>query len=193
MMPNSTKIAIAVVLLLASLALWSRTSPTSNDLQGRERRMFRHFVRNQVDEILIHRGAESYRLARDQSPDRAAFESGDFFLVRGTERLRADPDKVSMLFSAFEYAEPVRELGRDAPSHAGLEPGRARVSGDFQIGNIRISFFLGAPEVRGEGAYLRVLDTVVVAATDFVEALDHASDYYELAPSDAGVDDGGHD
>jgi len=116
-------------LLLASLCVgfagfiaWDRTRATSDELQARQRMVFRAFHRERVDRIEIEHASGRFELLKRGREQ--------WSLVGGRGARNADAVEVERLLSELEGAEAQRALGAlDAPSRTrfGLDRPQTRV------------------------------------------------------------------
>lgn len=171
-------LALAAGVSLMSFLLWrDKDRATTDELQSRQRNVWRAFHRERVDRIEVEHASGRYSLRR---------EGAVWSVVTSTGRRPADPMEVERLLSEVEGAEADRTLGQlDARGRErfGLDAPRAQVQ-LFEGRERTARFSLGGAVQQESAVYAAVsartggrdeAATVIVLPRSFGEAFDRAA------------------
>lgn len=176
-------LALAAGVSLMSFLLWrDKDRATTDELQARQRNVWRAFHRERVDRVEVEHASGRYTLRR---------EGAAWSVITATGRRPADPMEVERLLSEVEGAEADRTLGRlDARGRErfGLDAPRAQVQ-LFEGSERTARFSLGGAVQQESAVYAAVsartggrdeATTVIVLPRSFGEAFDRtASEFRE--------------
>ncbi len=170
-------LAALVLVLLAYIFKYERTSLTSKELDQREGKVLTAFVRAKVDRLEVQRKGRRVVLARKPGAD------GDLGAWKVLEPWsgEADETEVDHVLGELEWLDARRVLSNlNAKDRAqfGLDKPRYRVT--FHAGGSTQRLALGLDDVHGQGVYATVDDgaTAFVVPKTLREALDHDPGHY---------------
>ena len=171
-------LAAVAIALMAYIVSYERHTLGTGELEGRDNRVARDYVRARVDRIEIERpGQETIELVRDRTEEDAL---GNWRMVAPLEAA-ADDDAIGALLGSVDWADARRRIDAlDSGDLADFGLDEPRVTATFVMGNERLALAVGGETPGGDGVYVSADGgrSAVIAGKDLFEALDRDTDHF---------------